>query len=191
MDSGSDSSEDLGGQKNSGGSDNSPIDSDFTIRLRPAVESDLSAINEIYNYYVLNSTCTYQEQPEALSDRYEWFHHHDPRYPVTVAEHNGEAVGWGSISRYHQRTAYRYTVENSIYVRHNWHRRGIGSLLLQDLIQRSKNLGYRAIIAAIDSDQTQSIRLHAKFNFQHVGRLQSVGMKFGRWLDVIYMELLL
>jgi phosphinothricin acetyltransferase len=191
MDSDGNSSEDLGGQKNSSGTNNSPADSGIIISLHPAVEPDLIAINEIYNYYVLNSTATYQEQPEALCDRYQWFHNHDERYPVLVAEHSGEVVGWGSISRYHERTAYRYTVENSIYVHHNWHRRGIGSLLLQDIIRRSKNLGYRAIIGAIDSDQTRSIRLHAKFNFQHVGRLQNVGMKFGRWLDVIYMELLL
>jgi L-amino acid N-acyltransferase len=166
-------------------------DSGFNINLRPAVESDLSGINEIYNYYVRNSTCTYQEQPETLNDRHAWFLNHGQGYPVIVAEYHGAVVGWGSISRYHQRTAYRYTVENSIYVRNDMQQRGIGSLLLQDLIHQSRNLGYRAIIAAIDADQTQSIRLHARYNFQHAGRLQCVGMKFGRWLDVIYMELLL
>jgi L-amino acid N-acyltransferase len=189
MDSDSDSTESLHEQEYS--SVNPRGDSGSNVNLRPAVGSDLNAINEIYNYYVLNSTCTYQEQPETFSDRHKWFYDHDREYPVVVAENNGEVVSWGSISRYRRRTAYRYTVENSIYVRHDWHRRGIGSLLLQEIIRRSRDLGYRTIIAAIDSDQTQSISLHAKFNFQHVGRLQSVGWKFGRWLDVIYMELLL
>jgi L-amino acid N-acyltransferase len=169
-------------------SSKSPI---LEVNLRPAVESDLGAINDIYNHYVLQSTCTYQEQPELLSERYQWFHNHGDRYPVTVAEQNEQVVGWSSLSPYHPRTAYRHTVENSIYVHHGWHRRGIGSLLLQDLIRKSRSLGHHAIIAAIDSDQTDSIALHAKHNFQQVGRLQHVGLKFGRWLDVIYMELLL
>ena len=161
------------------------------VQLRPAEESDLGTINYIYNYYVLQSTCTYQEQPELLSDRYQWFHNHGDKYPVTVAEQNKQVVGWSSLSPYHPRTAYRHTVENSIYVHQDWHRRGIGSLLLQDLIRKAQALGHHAIIAAIDSDQTHSIKLHAKHNFQQVGRLQHVGLKFGRWLDVIYMELLL
>jgi L-amino acid N-acyltransferase len=172
-------------------SHDSPSESSGRIQLRPAVESDLGAINDIYNYYVLNSTCTYQEQPETLSDRNKWFYNHGPGYPVIIAEYNGEIVGWGSLSRYHQRSAYRFTVENSVYVRCDWHRRGVGSILLQDLIRQGRDFGYRAIIAAIDADQTKSIDLHARYNFQHVGRLQGVGLKFGRWLDVVYMELLL
>jgi len=163
----------------------------FNIQLRPAAESDLAAINDIYNYYVLNSTCTYQEQPERISDRLIWFRNHGPKHPVIVAEQKKEVVGWGSLSPYHRRAAYRHTVENSVYVHPDWHRRGIGSLLLQDLIKQARDLGYRAIIAAIDSDQASSIILHARYNFQKVGRMQSVGLKFGRWLDVVYMELLL
>jgi L-amino acid N-acyltransferase len=191
MDSGDDSSEGLDRRKESGVEGNSAGDSGLTIDLRPAAESDLNAINDIYNYYVLNSTCTYQERPETLSDRRRWFRDHDGRYPVIVAENHGQVVGWGSISPYHQRSAYRFAVENSVYVHHSWHRRGIGSLLLQDLIRRSRILGYRAIIAAIDGEQTQSIRLHAKFDFLYAGRLQGIGCKFGRWLGVVYMELLL
>jgi len=166
-------------------------DPGFDIKLRPAAESDLAAINDIYNYYVLNSTCTYQEQPEQIRARQLWFRNHGRRHPVIVAVHNKEVVGWGSLSPYHKRAAYRHTVENSVYVHPDWHRRGIGSSLLEDLIRRSRELGHRAIIAAIDSDQTDSIRLHAKYNFQQAGRLRCVGRKFGRWLDVVYMELLL
>lgn len=165
--------------------------SNLEIKLRPATEPDLNAINDIYNYYVLESTCTYQEKPELSDDRREWFHNHSYRYPATVAVCNDQVVGWSALSLYHIRSAYKHTVENSVYVHHDWHRQGIGSLLLQDLIQKARALDYRAIVAGIDSDQAPSIALHAKFNFQHVGRLRQVGFKFGRWLDVIYMELLL
>ncbi len=160
-----------------------------TVRL--ATEADLLAINDIYNHYVIHSTCTYQEEPETIEDRREWFHHHGEKHPVTVAEFNSQIVGWGSLSAYHQRSAYRHTVENSVYVHHQHHRRGIGSLLLRDLIERSQQLGHRAIIAGIDGDQPASVALHAKFDFEKVGRFKQVGFKFGRWLDVIYMELLL
>ena len=162
-----------------------------SINLRPAVESDLAAINDIYNYYVLHSTCTYQEQPEPMDKRRQWFGSHSPSHPVIVAEYENQVVGWGSLSAYHHRSAYRNTVENSVYVHQQWHRRGIGALLLQDLIRRARALGYHAIIALIDADQMQSVNLHARFNFETAGRLKHVGFKFGRWLDVIYMELLL
>jgi len=108
---------------------------------------------------------------------------------VTVAKVNGRIVGWGSLSAYHARSAYRYTVENSVYVDHAFHRCGIGAALLRDLIERARVLGYHAIIAGIDGDQTASIGLHAKFGFEQVGHLREVGFKFDCWLDVIYMEL--
>jgi L-amino acid N-acyltransferase len=161
------------------------------VLLRPAVESDLNAINDIYNHYVLHSTCTYQEEPELISERQQWFSNHGQEYPIIVAELNGTVAGWGSLSPYHRRSAYRNTVENSVYVHHDWHSHGIGSLLLQELINRALFLGYHAIIAGIDSDQEHSVGLHAKFNFRIVGRMNQVGCKFDRWLDVIYMELLL
>lgn len=161
------------------------------LTVRPAAESDLGAINDIYNHYVLHSTCTYQEEPEPLAARSDWFHHHGPQHPVIVAELNGRVVGWGSLSSYHPRSAYRRTVENSVYVHHELHRRGIGSDLLQELIVRARAVGHKAIIAGIDADQPASIALHARFQFEKVGHFKQVGFKFGRWLDVVYMELLL
>src|SRR5215831_12198584 len=133
------------------------------VAVRAAGEADLPAINDIYNHYVQHSTCTYQEEPETLEDRRNWFHHHGSSHPVIVAEADGRVVGWGSLSSYHARSAYRRTVENSVYVHHEQHRRGIGSVLLQDLIVRARALGHRAIIAGIDSDQKGSVALHAKF----------------------------
>lgn len=147
------------------------------------------AINDIYNYYVLHSTCTYQEEPELIEDRRRWFGHHGERHPVIVAVADGQVIGWGSLSAFHARSAYRHTVENSVYVHHEHHQRGIGSLLLEDLIARSRGLGHRVIIAGIDGEQTASVALHEKFGFEKVGHLKQVGFKFGRWLDVIYMQL--
>lgn len=161
------------------------------ISVRRATEADLGVINDIYNHYVQHSICTYQEDPEPMEGRQQWFRHHEGKHPVIVAEANGIIVGWGSLSAYHVRSAYRRTVENSVYVHHEHHRRGIGSVLLQDLIQRARQLDHHAIIAGIDAEQAGSIALHAKFGFQKVGHLRQIGYKFNRWLDVIYMELIL
>lgn len=162
-----------------------------SITIRPATEADIVPINDIYNHFVLHSTCTYQEEPEPLDARRKWLHHHGEKHPVIVAVRDGQVVGWGSLSAYHPRSAYRKTVENSVYIHHGHHRKGIGSLLLKDLIERARALEHRVIIAAIDADQPASVALHAKFNFQKVGHFKQVGFKFGRWLDVVYMELLL
>jgi L-amino acid N-acyltransferase YncA len=159
--------------------------------VRPATEADLGAINDIYNRYVLHSTCTYQEEPESAGARRQWFTRHDARHPVIVAERDGRILGWGSLSPYHPRSAYRRTVENSIYVHHRHHRHGIGSLLLHELIRGARQAGHHAIIAGIDAEQTASVALHLRFNFEKVGCLRQVGFKFGRWLDVIYLELIL
>lgn len=163
------------------------MNSSYTVRT--ATEADLAAINDIYNHYVLHSTCTYQEEPEPIEGRRRWFDHHGDTHPVIVATEGTDVVGWGSLSAYHARSAYRHTVENSVYVHHQRHRKGIGSLLLEELIVRSRKLGHRAIIAGIDGEQTASVALHARFHFERVGHLKQVGFKFGRWLDVIYMEL--
>jgi L-amino acid N-acyltransferase len=161
------------------------------IAVRLADNADLLAINEIYNYYVFHSTCTYQETAEPMEARRIWFGRHGAEYPVTVAEIEGRVVGWGSLSPYHARSGYRFTVENSIYVHHEFHRLGIGSILLGDLIERSRASRHHAMIAGIDGEQAASVKLHEKFGFGKVALLKQVGFKFGRWLDVIYMELLI
>jgi phosphinothricin acetyltransferase len=158
--------------------------------IRPATESDLPAINDIYNHYVYSSTCTYQEQPETLEARHAWFAHHDPaRHPITVALREDQIVGWGSLSEFRDRSAYRFTVEDSVYIRHDMHRRGIGSAILADLIQRAKIIGFKTIIAGADAEQLASIAIHRKFGFEEVAHFRKVGFKFQRWLDVIFLQL--
>lgn len=156
-----------------------------------ATSADLPAINDIYNYYVPRSTCTYQTEPATDRERAQWFVAHGPKHPVTVAVMEGEIAGWGSLSRFHPRAAYGLTVENSVYVRHDRQRQGIGRLLLEDLINRGRALGHHTIIAGADAEQTASLALHEKLGFRRVAHLREVGFKFGRWLDVIYLQLML
>ncbi len=161
------------------------------VTIRNATEADLPAISGIYNHYVLHSTCTYQLAPESLADRQGWFAKHDAARPAIVAEQNGEVVGWGALSPLHGREAYRFTAESSVYVRHDKHRRGIGRAILEELIRLARRSGHHAIIASISADQEASVALHAKCGFIEVARLREVGYKFGHWLDVVYMELML
>ena len=163
----------------------------MTPKLRLATQSDLPIINDIYNHYVLHSTCTYQLEPETMEDRRAWFDNHGEKHPITVAEIDGKVIGWGSLSAFHKRAAYANTVENSLYIHHEQRRKGIGSLLLQDQIERCRKLGHHTIIAGNDSDQPGSIALHVRFNFAKVAHLKQVGFKFNRWLDVVYMQLIL
>lgn len=161
------------------------------MQIRLARESDLAAINAIYNHYVLHSTCTYQVTPETDEARLAWFRSHGEKHPVTVAEIDGEVVGWGSLNRYHPREAYARTVENSLYIRHDRQRRGIGRALLADQIERARALGHHTILALISAEQTASVALHEAFSFQKAAHLRELGWKEGQWLDVVFMQLLL
>jgi len=159
--------------------------------LRDATADDLAAINEIYNHYVLTCTCTYQEVPDTLASRTAWFEEHGANYPVIVAEVNGEVVAWGSLSAWgvaHKRNAYRFTAEDSVYIRNGWQGRGLGTIILAELIRRAKTLGFHSILASISSDRTPSIRLHEKLGFVKLAHLPEIGFKFDRWLDVVHLQ---
>ena len=161
------------------------------IDVRLATEADLGAIDDIYNHYVRGSTCTYQYEPTLPSERLAWFHQHDAAHPVTVAEAAGRVVGFGALSWFREREGYRRTVEDTVYVHHEWHRRGIGRRLLEDLIERARSLGHRTVIAGASAEQTGSIALHLQAGFVEVARLREVGFKFGEWLDVVFLQRML
>jgi len=161
------------------------------MEIRQATEADLGAINEIYCHYVVTSTCTFQMEPTTADERAAWFADHGSRHPTTVAVAEGEIVGWGSLSRFQPRAGYRFTVEDSIYVRADRHRRGVGRALLVDLVSRARSLGHRCIIAGITADQDASLALHLRLGFEPAAMLRQVGNKFDRWLDVAYLQLLL
>jgi len=158
-------------------------------QLRDATAADLSAISAIYNYYVLNSTCTYQLEPESLADRQAWFALHSPdQYPVVVVETDGEVVAWGSLSRFHVRAGYDPTVEASVYISHAFQRRGFGRTILTHLLERARAAGFHTVIGGASADQVASIALQESLGFVRVGCLKEVGFKFGRWLDVVYLQ---
>ena len=162
-----------------------------SVQLRDARPSDCQVISDIYNHYVRNDTCTYTEEVETLGERQEWFAKHGPRHPVLIAEVQGAVVGWGSLSTFRDRSAYRFCTEDSIYLRPETRGQGVGSALLAELIVRARLHGFHTIIAGISAEQTASVGLHAKFGFTTVAQLREVGFKFNRWLDVLYMELML
>ncbi len=163
-----------------------------TTLLRDASAADLPTISAIYNYYVLHSTCTYQIDPETLAERQAWFDSHSPdNYPVIVAELNGQVVGWGSLSKFHARAGYAPTAEASVYIDHGFHRRGLGRTILQDLIDRARRANFHSLIGGASADQSASIALQESLGFTRVAHLKEVGQKFGRRLDVVYMQLML
>ena len=161
-------------------------------RLRLATAADLPTINDIYNHYVLHSTCTYQTEPETLDAREAWFRDHSPdQYPVIVAEIDGRVAGWGSVSKFRPRAAYAPTAEPSVYIHHDFLGRGLGRILLLDLIARAKAAGFHSLIGGSSADQPASIAVQESLGFQRVAYLKEVGYKYGQWLDVVYLQLML
>jgi phosphinothricin acetyltransferase len=110
---------------------------------------------------------------------------------VTVAEQDGEVVGWGSLSKFRDRAAYAPSVEASVYIRHDMHRRGVGRALLQDLILRARAIGFHTLIGGASADQTASVALQESLGFQRIALFKEVGIKFGQRLDVVFMQLML
>ena len=163
----------------------------MTLSIRLATPADLPAINAIYNHYVPISTCTYQTEPSTEDQRRQWFTAHPQDYyptTVAVAADGAGIIGWGALRPFHARAAFRFTVENSVYVHPDHVRQGVGRALLADLLGRAGPLGFRSVIAVISADQLPSIALHASLGFVEAGRLTGVGYKFNRWLDVVYLQ---
>lgn len=161
----------------------------FVIRL--ATVTDLPAVRDIYNHYVATSTCTFQVDPDTEAERLAWFRAHQSAHPITVAELGDEIVGWASLSRWNARCAYARSVEASVYVRPDRHRRGLGRALLVDLIERARAAGHHTILGGVCTEQAASIALQESLGFERVACFREVGHKFGRWLDVAYMQLML
>jgi len=162
------------------------------IQIRTAGETDLEAILEIYNDAILNTTAVYDYEPHTLEMRRQWFRIKEAQgYPVFVAEENGNIAGFSSIGPFRAWAAYKYSVENSIYVAAGQRGKGIGKLLLAPLIKAAAELDLHTIIAGIDATNEVSIKLHRSFGFKEVANFKQVGYKFGRWLDLTFMQLLL
>ena len=162
-----------------------------TLRPRLATVADAEAINQIYNHYVRTSAATFQVQEETKDEREKELRSRPNELPLIVLEADGEVVGWGALSPFKSRCAYRDTIEISIYVRQDCQRRGYGRRIVQDLLERGRAAGYHTILAASCEESVESIGLLKSLGFDQVGRLRQVGSKFGRRLDVIYLQLVL
>ena len=170
----------------------------MTIQVRPATENDLPAILDIYNHAVAHSTASADYEPHTLAMRRQWFAERTGAgFPIFVAvdenapDETAAIVGWSAYGPYHGRVGYRFTVENSVYVAADRWGQGIGKLLLAPLVSHAREQGFHSIIASIDGSNEASFRLHAAFGFERVGHFKEAVYKFDRWLDVVYMQLLL
>lgn len=167
----------------------------MTIRVRPARAHDAEAIRAIYNPEVLQSTVTFDLVPRTLEDQLMWLSEHAGAHPALVAVDGDPAdedvVGFGSLSPWQRRPAYRTSAEDSVYVRRDQRGRGVGRLLLGELVAMGTAHGFHAIFARIVGGHEASIALHQALGFETVGVEKEVGRKFGRWLDVVLMERLL
>ncbi len=158
--------------------------------IRPATTDDLPAINDIYNYEVLNGLASFDTRPLSMAQRKKWFAEHDATHPVLVAELDGQVAGWASLSRYSDRKAYDLLAEDSLYIAPGHRGKGAGKALLAELLQAGRKAGLHSVLARITAGNEVSVRLHQAFGFEHMGVLREAGMKFGKLLDVIFMQLI-
>jgi len=161
-----------------------------SLEIRPAISADLPAITDIYEHAVRFGTATFELVPPDLAEMTRRF---DAliagNFPYLVAALAGDVVGYAYAGPYRPRPAYRFTVENSIYLQPAVHGRGIGQMLLQRLIAECEGRGYRQMIAVIgDSANAASVGVHSRCGFEMIGTHPNVGFKFGRWLDTVMMQ---
>lgn len=162
----------------------------MSLRIRPATPTDIHAITAIYSHAVRLGTASFEIEPP---DESEMARRQTTLltggYPYIVAENDGDLAGYAYAGPYRTRPAYRWSVEDSVYVNPNAHRRGVGRALLERLIVESEQRGFRQMIAVIgDSAQISSIGLHRALGFRMIGAIENVGYKFDRWLDTVLMQ---
>jgi phosphinothricin acetyltransferase len=158
---------------------------------RPVTPADAPAIAEIYNYYIANTAITFEEEmldPGRMAERIQAV---IPRYPWFVWEEEGELAGYAYAHAWHQRAAYRFAAEDSIYLKRGWERRGIGGRLLERVIGELREQGCHVLMAVITVPNENSVGLHENLGFKKVGQFNEIGFKLGKRLDVGYWELIL
>jgi L-amino acid N-acyltransferase YncA len=168
-----------------------PEESPFEYTLRDARPEDLPDVREIYNHYVANSTVTFDEDAMTLKEWKDKFAYlRKLGMPFIVAESStGQILGYALVTPWKQKRAYRFTVENSIYLGAASTGKGLGPVLMQELIERSKAVGLKEMIAVIaDKGAEASIKMHENFGFVEIGRMGRVGYKFERWLGTVLMQ---
>lgn len=162
------------------------------VLIRDANENDLPVILDIYNDVIVNTTAVYSEKPHTLQMRKDWYLDRiNNDFPVFVADINGNIAGFCSFGHFRAWPCYRYTAELSLYVEGSYRGKGISKIMLQALIDRAREMNIHALLAGISADNQISINLHRSFGFVEVAHFKEVGYKFGRWLDLKFLELIL
>ena len=161
-------------------------------RIRDALPADLPGILEIYNDAVRHTTAIWNETPVDLANRQAWFAARaEQGYPILVVADDSGVLGYASFSDWRPFEGFRHTVEHSVYVRDDQRGKGFGPLLMGALIERARGCGKHVMVAAIESGNAASVRLHERLGFVVTGQMPQVGIKYGRWLDLTFMQLLL
>ena len=160
------------------------------MQIRAADVADLPEIQSIYAHHVLTGAGTFEEVPPSVEEMTERFRHVvDRGWSWRVAFDPTGILGFGYYTQFRDRSAYRFAVEDSIYVREDVRGQGVGKLLVRQLLDDATAAGFRQMIAVIgDSENAGSIGVHASLGFHMVGTMRAVGIKFGRWLDVVTMQ---
>lgn len=161
------------------------------LTLRLAAPHDAAAIAGIYNEAIRSTTATFDTEEKSPEDRRCWLADHDESHPVFIAEMEGEVAGYASLTKWSDRAAYRGTVESSFYVAERFRGQGLGRALKQKIIEEARRLGYHTLLARVAEGSEASMHLNIAFGFRHVGTMKEVGFKFGRWLDVHILQLML
>lgn len=164
----------------------------MNITIRDAVEADLEVILEIVNYSILNSTANYNYEVQTLDFQRKWFKgKKSVDFPVVVAVQSGQVIGFGTYGTFREKIGYQFTVEHSIYVSPNEIGKGVGKMLMSELISIAKKQKIHTMIGGIDASNIYSIDFHKKFGFTECGIIRESGYKFDRWLDLQFMQLIL
>jgi phosphinothricin acetyltransferase len=159
------------------------------VHILPATPADLSAILAIANDVIATSTAIYTDDPAAPEDRAAWFAARQAQgYPVLVARADDDILGFSSFGDFRPWPGYRYTVEHTVHVRADSRGKGIGGALVAALFPHAISCGKHVMIAGVDAANTASLRLHARLGFQQVATFREVGRKFGRWLDLTFLQ---
>ena len=161
------------------------------LRVRPATTDDLPAIQRIYNDEILAGVATWDEEPWTMERRKAWFAEHDASQPVLVAECDGQVAGFACLTKMSQKSGWRFTREDTIYLAPEFRGRGIGRVLLTALIEEARRVGIHVVVASITTENEVSIHLHRSLGFEVVGTLREAGLKFGHRLDTCYLQLTL
>jgi len=157
--------------------------------IREAVANDMEGITAIYNEVLTTSTAIFNDRPASVEDRVKWWQGRvDHGYPVLVAVEDGVVAGFASFGDFRSWPGYRFTVEHTVHVHGEWRGRGVGRLLMKELMERARAGEKHAMVGGVDAENVGSLRFHEGLGFERVGRFREVGYKFGRYLDLIFVQ---